>query len=398
MKKKFVINVVTGQGGGGHYATYRAIRAIAEQQQLPWQFQVTDMDEIITGLSQQNKVKNAYEMLGFSGHDLYNLMVKGGWTWLWPLKMRLNKLLVKLNYDIGIQIFEEYWRKQQPDLVVSVMPLYNKGLWESLQRAKPGTPYITLMTDFADCPPDFWIDPEARNHIICGTPRAANQARSLGVEEKRIIETSGLVVNPSFYKSQLADKSSEREKLGLDANRLTGLVMFGGNGSKTILDIAKRLECFQDKIQLIFICGRNQELASELNQNSGLQKRFVTAFTENIPYYMHLADFFIGKPGNVSISEAMVMKLPVITESNYLTMIQEKYCAQWIKEKKAGIVVSDFRNIERAVAKLILPENYSRYQANLDRLNNRAVFEVIEILEKTLQQSYSNVLSQAIAR
>ena len=171
-KNEFVINVITGQGGGGHYATYHAIRAVAEQQQLPWRFQVTDMDEIITELTQQNQIQNAYEMFGFSGHDLYNMMLKSGWTWLWPLKMRLNKFLVKLNYEVGVQFFEQHWREQQPDIVVSAMPLYNKGLYEALQKAKPGTPYITVLIDFADYPPAFWMEPEIENYNVCGTEKA----------------------------------------------------------------------------------------------------------------------------------------------------------------------------------------------------------------------------------
>ena len=91
------VNVVTGQGGGGHYAAYRALAAIAQQQHLPWDFQVTDMDDIITALTAQNEIQNAYELFGMSGHNLYNLMLKSGWTWLWPLKMRLKKFKAKLN-------------------------------------------------------------------------------------------------------------------------------------------------------------------------------------------------------------------------------------------------------------------------------------------------------------
>ncbi|MDJ0734077.1 MAG: glycosyltransferase [Nostocaceae cyanobacterium] len=390
MKRKFSINVVTGQGGGGHYATYHAMRAIAEKEQLPWEFQVTDMDDIITGLSQENKVKNAYDMFGFSAHDIYNHMVKSGWTWLWPLLMRLNKLLVKLNYKMGVSLFEELWHQQQPDLVVSVMPLFNKAIWESLQKAKPGTPLVTVMTDFADCPPAFWIEPGTGNYLVCATEKAVEQARDLGVEEDLIVKTSGLVIHPNFYQPVSWDRRSQRQQLGLDPDCPTGLVMFGGNGSKVMLDIAKRLECLQDKLQLIFLCGRNQELALALHQSQGLQKRFVTTFTEDIPYYMHLADFFIGKPGNVSISEAMAMNLPVITERNASTMIQEKYCSQWITDKDVGIVISNFRDIKQAVTQLIQPENYSRYRANLHTFNNQAVFEVVDLLQRTLEQSYLN--------
>lgn len=390
MARKFIVTVVTGQGGSGHYATYHALRAVIEQWGIPVQFQVTDMDKMITNLSQQNQVKNAYEMFGFSGHDLYNLMVKEGWTWLWPLKMRLNKLLVKLNHDIGVKIFESYWREQQPDMVVSVMPLYNKGLWESLQKAKPGTPYVTVLTDFADCPPAFWFDPEAGNTLVCGTQRAATQARELGIKDARIVETSGLVIHPNFYVSGISKENcaSKRRQLGLDPERLTGLVMFGGNGSDVMLKIAKRLERFEDQIQLIFMCGHNHSVAKAIQQYSGPQKRAVIGFTDTMADYMRLSNFFIGKPGNVSVSEALAMKLPVITECNGITMSQERYCAEWVSANGVGLVIPTFQKVDQAVTTLIKPEVYERCRSNLERFDNQAVFEVADVLQKTLEQTY----------
>lgn len=404
-KGKFIINVITGQGGGGHYATYHAIRAVAEQQQLPWHFQVTDMDEIIADLAQKNQVKNAYEMLGFSGHDLYNLMQKSGWTWLWPLKMRLNKFLVKLNYDVGVKIFEKYWQQQQPDLVISVMPLYNKGLSQSLEKAKPGTPYVTVMIDLADYPPAFWIEPQTDNYTVCGTEKAVQQARALGVKEERIIQTSGMVIHPRFYQpiesnvcDGLLERAAERQKLGLDPDCLTGIVMFGGNGSKAMLDIAKRLECFGQKLQLIFLCGHNEELAQTLSNTQGLQKRFVTTFTQEVPYYMRLADFFIGKPGPGSISEALVMKLPMIVERNFSTLIHERYNADWVEEKEVGLVLPSFRNIAQAVEKFLEPKNFARYRTNIAAVNNRAVFEVTDILQQILAKSYPATIAESVGQ
>ncbi|NJM95808.1 MAG: hypothetical protein HC800_00055 [Phormidesmis sp. RL_2_1] len=105
-KRPVVINVVTGKGGGGHYATYQALRAVlTERQHQPqrrpyvfsYQFQVTDMDDIMAQMSQSKESLNAYQWLGSSVSELYNTMLKRGWTWLWPLQMNLNKLLVKLN-------------------------------------------------------------------------------------------------------------------------------------------------------------------------------------------------------------------------------------------------------------------------------------------------------------
>lgn len=394
--QKRVVNVVTGQGGRGHYATYYAIRALAERQGLPWEFQVTDMDEIITHLSEQNQVKNAYEMFGFSGHDLYNLMVKGGWTWLWPLKMRMNKLLVKLNHDTGVKIFTEHWQQHPPDLVVSVMPLYNKGLWQSLQQAKPGTPYITVMTDFADSPPAFWMDENIDNKIVCGTQKAVEQARQLGVES-RAVATSGLVVHPDFYAAaadsgtrlaqQAGRQQAGRQQVGLDPMLPTGLVMFGGNGSIVMQEIADQLVRFGDRLQLIFLCGNNLELLSSLQQYDGLQHRHVVGFTEQVTEYFSLADFFIGKPGNVSVSEALTMGLPVITERNRLTMMQEKDCASWVEQQGYGIVLPSFNRVDEAVERMLRPETLRRYQQRVRSHENNAVFEVVALMKRALQTS-----------
>ncbi|MFN6568080.1 MGDG synthase family glycosyltransferase [Dendronalium sp. ChiSLP03b] len=396
LKKKILINIIVGKGGGGHYATYNALRSIIERQKLPWHLNVTDIDEIADSLSERKKTANAYKLLGFSGHELYNLMLKSGWTWIWPLKMRLSQLLLRLNYDLGVRFFENYWREQQPDLVISLVTMCNKGLGESLQRVQPGTPLVTIMIDFADFPPAFWIEPKTDNYVVCGTEKAVEQARDLGVKPERIIKTSGMVIHPRFYEPMCSDRRIERQRLGLDPDCPTGIVLFGGHGSKVMLEIAKRLECFQQKLQLIFLCGRNQELALALRENPGMQKRFVTTFTEDIPYYMHLADFFIGKPGPGSISEALVMKLPVIVERNFATLIHERYNTDWIQQQEVGLVIPSFRNIAVAVEQFLQPENFARYRANVAAVDNRAVFEIPDILQKILATSYKTTVAEAL--
>ncbi len=389
-QKKLKVNVVTGQGGGGHYAAYRALKAAAEQRDLPWEFQATDMDEIITELTAQNEIQNAYELFGMSGHDLYNLMLKSGWTWMWPLKMRLNKFMVALNYDVGFRFFEQHWRKQQPDLVVSVMPLYNKGLSKSLEAARPGVPYVTVMGDLADYPPAFWLEPEASCTTVCATEKAIAQAQTLGVDDSLLMKSSGMMLHPKFYQCPELDIAAERQKLGLAADKLTGIVMFGGNGAQVMVDIAESLERFERDLQLIFVCGRNEALADALKQLPGEQQRHVVAFTEDMPYYMQLSDFFIGKPGPGSLSEALVMNLPVITECNRATLIHERYNTDWVKEKAVGIVLKSFKQVPKAVEQLLDGSTLERYRANAAALENNGIFEVLDLLQARLADSQAS--------
>ncbi len=72
--------------------------------------------------------------------------------------------------------------------------------------------------------------------------------------------------------------------------------------------IAKALNREDSGIQLILLCGRNQELAHQLCAMDRCIPMFVQGFTEDVPLYMELADFFIGKPGPGSISEALAKR------------------------------------------------------------------------------------------
>jgi UDP-N-acetylglucosamine:LPS N-acetylglucosamine transferase/Fe-S cluster biosynthesis and repair protein YggX len=394
-QKKFLINVVTGNSGGGHIATSNAISSIIEQE-LACQISLTDVDVLAQRLAQGQKTLDIYRLFGTTGDQVLNQIMQSGWTWIHHLTMPFNKLLIKLNHDAGVKIFEEHWREQEPDMVVSVVPLFNKMIWESLQRVKPGTPLVTVLIDFADFPSAYWIEPETGSYVVCGTQKAVEQARSLGVNEDLIVKTSGMVINPRFYEPIVSDRAEERQRLGLDPDCLTGLVLFGGNGSKVMLEIAKRLEHFQEKLQLIFICGRNEELAVALRESQGLQKRFVTTFTKDIPYYMHLCDFLIGKPGPGTISEALVMKLPVIVERSAATMPQEQYNTDWIKQQQVGVVIGSFQDIDGAVEQFLQPQNFARYRANVAAVNNRAVFEIPDILQKILATNYKTTVAQPL--
>jgi 1,2-diacylglycerol 3-beta-galactosyltransferase len=99
---------------------------------------------------------------------------------------------------------------------------------------------------------------------------------------------------------------------------------------------------------------------------------------------MQLADYFIGKPGPGSLSEAVAMRLPVIVERNAWTLPQERYNTDWVREQGIGIVLPNFRRIARAVDELLKPAAYAGFRAATERLINRAVFEIPDILERIL--------------
>jgi 1,2-diacylglycerol 3-beta-galactosyltransferase len=362
--------------GAGHRSTANALKEVIEQYKIPWKVEVVEVFKEVFGMTRPQFVYN-------------NWVLKKKWAKLIndPLSVPLFKLEIRLRHRAWQKRLKDYWRQHQPDLVVSLMPLVNRVLSESLQEELPKTPFVTSITDFADCPPHFWIEPQEQL-LICPSERAVKQAQSFGHPLERIYRTSGVVIHPQFYEPVKVDRPVERQLLGLDPDLPTGLVIFGSNGSKEMIEIAERLENSSLNLQLIFICGRNEKLAKELQNKQTRFPKYVEGFSKKIPHYMDLCDFFIGKPGSVGISEAVARKLPVITEcNNTTTLFQERASAHWLAENGFGIVVENFREISQAVAELIQPENLSRYRANVEAYNNRAVFEVVDILDKILENS-----------
>jgi len=243
-----------------------------------------------------------------------------------------------------------------------------------------------VLTDLADYPPHFWIERQEQ-FFICGTERAVAQARAAGHTAGRVFRASGMILNPRFYERPQIDRMAERARLGLEPDRLTGLVLFGGYGAKAMLEIADRLEDSPLPIQLIFICGKNERLAGALREKPRRVPRFVEGFTKEVPYYMRVSDFFLGKPGPGSISEALAMGLPVIVERNARTLPQERYNADWVRDYGLGLVVRSWRGVVDAVARLLEPETFSACRQRIGAIDNRAVFEIPDALGRILDSA-----------
>ncbi len=365
------IDFIFFDAGGGHRSAATALKSVIDQQNRGWNIRLVNLQEILDELDVFRKVT------GIRLEDLYNHSLARGWTLGSAYGIGLIHAVIRLNHKAMVRLMRKHWESTRPAMVVSLVPNFNRVLHESLRAELPEAPFITILTDFADFPPHFWIE-QQEQFLICGTEKAVEQARSLGHAKERIFGVSGMILRPKFYEPVTVDRAAERARLGLHPDRHTGLVLFGGQGSGVMLEIAERLP----DTQLILICGRNQKLAGQLRALPASAPRLVEGFTSEIPYYMHLSDFFIGKPGPGSISEAVAMRLPVIVSRNAWTLAQERYNVEWVREHEAGLVVKNFEEISTAVETLLA--NLEGYRASVAEIHNRAVFEIPDILAKIL--------------
>jgi hypothetical protein len=376
------IDLIFFDAGGGHRASATALKALAEQQQRGWQIRMVNLRDIL------EPIDVFHRLTGVRVEDLYNRMLKYGLTIGTGPMLRAVQFLIRRMHPRNVALLARYWQERCPDLVVSLIPNFNRAIFEGLrladrERSRPATPMVTILTDLADCPPHFWIERQEQ-YLICGTAKAAEQALAMGYPPGRVLRTSGMIVRPEFYRRSEINREQERRRLGLRPDLPTGLVMFGGFGSRRMLTIARRVAEAAVKTQLIFLCGHNQRLREQLSAMKLPFPCHVEGFTRDIPRLMQLSDYFVGKPGPGSVSEALVMDLPVIVERNARTMVQERYNTEWIERHQFGVVLRSFSEIVAGIRQMLDPQRLAHFRSRVGALNNRAVFEIPDLLESLI--------------
>jgi 1,2-diacylglycerol 3-beta-galactosyltransferase len=382
------IEVVYFNAGGGHRAAARALADICAAQGRPWDLRLVNLFDLI------DPQRTFERLVGVPPEAYYNNRLATGLTVGLAQELKVLQAAIRWAHPRLVARLAAHWRASRPDLVVSVIPNFNRALVDSVSLACPGVPFVTVLTDIADLPPRFWIERDARQHLVVGSDRALAQAVSYGHTADRVFRVSGMVLRPSFYPASAADGSAaeaedpaagervrSRRAVGLDAHTPTGLVMFGGAGSRRMVGVAESLP----DTPLILLCGRDAALARRLQRLPARAPRVVVGFTEDVPRWMRLADFFIGKPGPGSLSEAVHCGLPVITTLNAWTLPQERYNAEWVRELGVGVTIAGFGRIDEAVADVIarLPVLRERVAA----VCNRAVFEIPEVFATLLDRA-----------
>src|ERR1700722_13642543 len=181
------IHIMFHDAGGGHRNAAFSLKSIIEQQNRPWQVNLVQFQELTDRLDVLRRVT------GIRIQEQYNTLLRNGWTLGATSLLHVLQMIIRILHRPAVRLLTKYFREHPADLLVSVIPHFNRQLHESWGAACPGKPFATLITDLADFPPRFWIEPISDQYIIAGTEKAAEQARALGHDSAHLFQTSGLI-------------------------------------------------------------------------------------------------------------------------------------------------------------------------------------------------------------
>ena len=219
-----------------------------------------------------------------------------------PWKNEKRRLFLdKLNTRPFIKMVREY----QPDWIVCTHFLPAEIISDLKAQRKLDCRQAIVVTDFDMHA--LWL---CRNyeHYFVATDETSEYLRTLGFDIGKVT-VSGIPIDPVFAEKK--EKAAMREKYGLDKDRPTIILSAGGFGVGRIEILLKSLATIEQPVQVLAMCGRNEELRNKL-ANFPAQESFrviPVGFTTEMDEYMSASDVVVGKPGGLTTCEAMAKGL-----------------------------------------------------------------------------------------
>jgi len=376
----------TIDAGGGHRSAARALVAAGEETGVPWGFRVESFQEVLLPLDLLKR------LTGIALEDAYNLILRRHWNALMVPLLRVMHAGIQVRRPAIVRTLTQWLQAQpRPAALVSVMPNFNGIMRDALRAAHPGVPLIVVLTDLADFPPRFWIEPGI-DRVVVGTEEAREQALAIGLPEERISPVSGMVLHPRFYRgSGPGVRDRMRAELGLGPGDLAVTLLFGGKGSPEMVPLAEQLLEGHSDWGVVAICGDNPGLLERFApleaRSSGRLRTF--GFTDRVADLMAASDVLITKPGPGSLAEAAQQQVPVVVVRNRHTIPQERFNTDFVAAHGLGRVVGHWREIPGAVAELHRdPAERARIRKRLAALPpNRAVYEVVDLIGREIDRA-----------
>jgi processive 1,2-diacylglycerol beta-glucosyltransferase len=320
--KKLRILVLTSSTGGGHDARAQAF--------AQWCFVLYrhSVDVRIEQMLEKSSVVNR------SGVQLYN-WIQMRLPFLHNVFYAAVELLSFLNRS-GVSIGRAYYREvlesYQPHLVLSVHDCLNRGYFQ-YAREVLGAEAVRCATYCGEFSGGWgysrnWLEPSV-DMFISRTPTARDYAVKCGMPPDKT-RVRGHLMRPQAMLEFLSDKERARfrvRELGLKPDRFTVFLATGGNGANNHFALLPALLKHADRLQVIAICGRNNETYNALmhwRTNHPQLALFVDGYTDEMHLLVQVSDVIVTRGGTTTCAKALHYGCPIVFNGFGGIMPQEK--------------------------------------------------------------------------
>src|SRR5215475_11549082 len=138
MKK---IQILFHDAGGGHRNAAVALEAMSKAQKRNWEVELIQFQELTDRLDVLRKVT------GIRIQEQYNTLLRNGWTLGSEYLLRVLQTTVRIFHRPMVNLLKKHFQEHPADLLVSVIPHFNREIGEAWSAVYPGRPFVTIITD-----------------------------------------------------------------------------------------------------------------------------------------------------------------------------------------------------------------------------------------------------------
>lgn len=195
-------------------------------------------------------------------------------------------------------------------------------------------------------PEQFFVPQEWSKEVL--------SARDASVAAKTTV--TGIPVHRAFVEAP--GKEAARRELGLPLDQPVVLVTSGGIGGGGIDKVAYGLAELRVRATFVVVCGRNEAVYRELQSRppkgeAGTVQVRGHVPTDQMALLMASCDFLVGKPGGITVSEALVVGCPYLVYDPFIIPGQEEDNERFLLEKGIGRSASDLSELRTQIQALL---------------------------------------------
>jgi processive 1,2-diacylglycerol beta-glucosyltransferase len=203
--------------------------------------------------------------------------------------------------------FIRQMRSFKPDVVLCThyMPLEIVGRLKAKGRGRFAPLTVSVVTDFEAHA--LWMEPGVDLYCVAAEETKARLV-ARGAAAEHVLVT-GIPIARKF--SVGVDLEAVRKRMGLRDDLPVLLVLGGGLGLGPVAEILGELNKLATPVQVVVVCGRNEELRRELAAQERRHPTHVLGFVTCMHEIMAVSDLVLTKPGGLTTSEALAMGKPL---------------------------------------------------------------------------------------
>ena len=304
MQKRIVLAVI--EAGGGHKAPAQAVRESLERL-YPGRYDVALMDFMkdlgCTGVDRRHKASWNF-MLAHPGITRYSYRAM---VWLGPLARFWVRLAILPFYLCAYR----YLKTHCPSVIYSTHYLNSYAIGDLKKWFGFPVTLVTQVTEPFDIHP-LWVIKNSDRFVVSSE---ANRRYLLvhGVRKERIL-VAPFAVRREF--TRIVRRRDEIcSELGIDPDRRTLLVSFGGQGIGGIDRYVDALENAEVSLNMIAVTGRNEDQRRVLlRKQGGLRyvNLIVRGYVTNLNELIFVSDVCFVKPGPATVMEVVSLQKPLL--------------------------------------------------------------------------------------